>query len=75
MRGGGIRNPLEAKEVSLRPPGTGCHDGPGHGAYEAIPWLKCVILGLGVTAMATLIGGLAASIRSLRGSQPGVSRS
>jgi hypothetical protein len=62
------------KGISPWPPGADCYaerpsKGQGLGGivvYEAIPSLKWVILGLGVTAMATLIAGLAASIAVLQ---------
>jgi hypothetical protein len=34
--------------------------------YEAVPWLKWVMLGLALTAMAMLIAGVASSINALR---------
>jgi hypothetical protein len=78
--GGGFQPMGLDKGGSVWPPGASCYaEGRGHGgndlvAYEAIPSLKWIILGLGVTAMATLIAGLAASIAVLR-SRPEVGRS
>ncbi|MGH2961578.1 MAG: hypothetical protein ACRDL3_05215 [Solirubrobacterales bacterium] len=82
--GGGYQPAGLDKGISLWPPGAECPpgriiEGEGYGgndivAYEALPWLKWAILGLSISAMATLIAGLGASINSPR-SRPETGRS
>jgi hypothetical protein len=61
------------KAISLWPPGADCYAEPLRQGesnrlviYEAAPFLKWIVLGLALTAVMTVIAGLAASISVLR---------